>query len=325
MLKSIIKVEDEISADLGNADIILGKQNIKKLIDDMLIDCKWEQIKNFSRDERQIYYKFFGFENNMEIYNNIAAICKNNFNVSDLVSEIGLLNADQNISLNQERIKKYICFACVCGFLKIKAIQHIEIKNVQRFKCSSELVETVYLIENILCGVYGDDGSILSDRDITIGINSDKNDFWMDYMLYNIARIEKDFKVVEDFRNCLNEQKSEGDNAKKAIEAIKEAEDHAKKEIEGTLDEKFKNYVNNFYGRTMEIIGIFIAIFSLIGFNLFSANNMNLINILILNLSCILGIAVMFFLIKHILDDKVTDCKFIAIIITLVVAILILS
>lgn len=48
-------------------------------------------------------------------------------------------------------------------------------------------------------------------------------------------------------------------------------------------------------------------------------------NILIMNFSCILAIVVMFFLIKHILNEELKAWKFIVIIVILIVAILILA
>lgn len=320
MIKAIINLENKIS-NLEDVDNILKKQNIKKLILEISGESSWERIEETILEEKKIYYNFLCYKNNMKIYNIIYAKFKENFNLSDVVSEIKL----SNIALDQKEIKKYICCACICEFVRIGSSQRIEIENINQLKSPPKIVESVYLIENILCNIYGGSGAILSDRDITIGISSYMNEFWTEFILYSIDRMVDYYEMINTYQESLKSIKSIDEEIKKGIEQINKTKDNAEKDINNKLEEMFKNNVNSFYGRAMEIIGIFIAIFSLIGFNLFRDNYIDMNNILIMNFSCILAIVVMFFLIKHILDEKLESDIFILIIVALIVAILILA
>lgn len=326
MIKDIINLENSISTNLKDADPILGKQNIKKIIIEMLECSSWERIDEIIPDEKQISYEFLNQENNMKIYNILYSICKeNNYNVSDLISQISLLSAKQNIVLDGMKTKKYICCACICGFVGMESLQFIEIEKEDKLNHPPQIIESVYLIENILCSIYGGNEAKLSDKEITVGVNLDMEEFWKEYMLYNIDRMLDSLKIVNSCQEFLKSKTSIEEEINIGVKQINKTKDEASEDIRNSLDKEFKKHVNSFYGKTMEIIGIFIAIFSLINLNLFSKNDMDIINILILNLSCILGIVVMFFLIKHILDENLKSYTFIGIIAILVIAILILA
>lgn len=257
MIKAIINLENKIS-NLEDVDNILKKQNIKKLILEISGESSWERIEETISEEKQIYYNFLCYENNMKIYNIIYAICKENFNLFDVAREISLISGS---ALDEIKIKKYICCACICEFVRIEANQKIEIENVDKLNSPAKIVERVYLIENILCNVYESGGAILSDRDITIGISQNMNEFWMEFMLYSIDKMVDNYKIVNSYQESLKSIKSIDEEIKKGIEEINKTQDNAEKNINNKLEEMFKNNVNSFYGRAMEIIGILLLFF----------------------------------------------------------------
>ncbi len=301
MLKRIINLEKYIDENGDDIDPILKKRNIKVLISEMCNAKQWSDIVASNINSEQIRLHFLSHENNITVYRNIFSIChKDAFNLSELNKEIISMCAEQKISIEGKEIKKFICSACICGFLNIESTQRLDIENLEKIDFPKEIVNTVYIIENILCS---NDTSTLGDRDIAVHIDEIESDFWTDFMLYTIAKMQSYFDVIQSYQEKL-----------KSLDSLEE-----------NINERFKKHVQEFYGKTMEIIGIFIAVFSLIGFNLFRDNNMSVHNILILNLSCILGIVTMFFLIDYIMNKKMKGVYYIVIIVLLVVGILLVT
>lgn len=106
--------------------------------------------------------------------------------------------------------------------------------------------------------------------------------------------LEKADKVEREARTAAEKIKKEREDLDQKIqEKIDAGAEEQKKDLEA----RFHKNMQESYGKTLEMMGIFIAVFSIIGFNIFNQNTKSASAVLVTNLSCLLSLVTLFFII----------------------------
>lgn len=281
---------------------------VKTFAVEMLKKIEYEEIERLGQQE-EISFRFLMCGRNMSIFFSLFPLKQYSYSAGDIIHTTQDKKSGLDINFSRNEIIDFLCGGIILGILKINCLKKLEVI------LESEISDTCLNILNceesdyiMLLGLklllsleqeeetIGGEMEYIKYTDIEIGIDDAINDAWKNRaMWYILAKINEQ-------NNIQNEERRKGQNrisdmTENAIESINN------KKTE--LMQEMQNKIQNFYGHTLEVMGLFIAIFSIIGFNLFQSANFSFQEIMVINISCILSIVVIFWQIEKIVkSDK---------------------
>lgn len=287
MIKDMIELEIWIDEKKKENELInewLANQNIKKLLCE-IYEEDFERIAQWT--ENEIGFKFFEKGNHLNIYYAVREICIQEFGLPDVINQI---QRRVDSHEKEDEIKKILVTLALLGFVELNNLSSIP------GEVDTAVAETAYIVENVLFGVYEKKDRNLPDNEVAVNVKEYNQGFWVMFE-WNMVKTVQDIKSKFPQESIIAEINK---HVKEKIEEIDKKTETEKEGIEKIVEEKF----HGFYMKMIELMGIFVAIFSLIGFNLFRENELDVISTLLMNLSCVLALVVMFILIDYLVNKE---------------------
>lgn len=226
------------------------------------------------------------------------------FNAHNVISAIIERCGKIQLQKSESDIRVFLGQAAICGLIELR-LSHKQPdinKDCIALCMYRDVLEKAYIIESIFA-----DNTDLSLYDVDVYISLEYGQLFREYFLFNWDEI----KCVRMELKSIEKIKEELDNIFKE-EQKKLDDDFGKKQkkLNSEMETRFKEHMQDFYLKIMEIMGIFVAIFVLIGSNFFGRSDIKINEILISNASCTLMLLIIFFLIEKFLKGKPTKSTY---------------
>lgn len=213
----------------------------------------------------------------------------NSHNIDKIYNEISKENG-----VNQKDFANFLCFSFFNGYIDLDTSQKLEFTFKEGYTSSNEtLLKKFYLLECILTFVYSSPPRSIEFKQFTCKIEKEQlKNFWFEYM---IKTIEKNSIYKKDLSTMIAKVE----------------------ELQKENEEKYQKNLTAFFGRNIELMAIFVAVFAIICSNI-GMRDFSAYALILTNLTIVLSLLIIFKMIDFIVNKSFNNRCFYFIIVTLV-------